>query len=698
LPLEAQKVELEYGGQPLTLETGNRARQADGAVTVTMGDTVVLVTAVAAKAAKPGQAFFPLTVNYQERTFAAGKIPGGFFKREGRPSEKETLTCRLIDRPIRPLFPESFLNETQVVATVLSADGENDPDIPAIIGTSAALAISGIPFDGPIGGARVGYLDGEYVLNPTFEQLERSDLDLVVAGTADAVLMVESEANILPEQTMLDAVLYGHEQMQPVIAAINELAAKAGKPRWRMEEPAADTDLESRVRELAENGLREAYAVREKQARQEAVATVKDQLLEGLGIDPAEDPERAGEAKDLFKALESRIVREDVLAGKPRIDGRSQTDIRPITVETGVLPRTHGSAVFTRGETQALVVTTLGSGQDAQVVDALEGESRQRFMLHYNFPPFCTGETGFMGGPKRREIGHGKLAKRALEAVIPGQEDFPYTLRAVSEILESNGSSSMATVCGTTLALLDAGCPIKAPVAGIAMGLVKEDDRFAVLSDILGDEDHLGDMDFKVAGTSAGITALQMDIKIAGITREIMANALEQAREGRMHILGEMNKVIQAPRTELSQYAPRMITMKVKPEKVREIIGQGGKTIRALTEETGTNIDLDDDGTVHISSTDAAGAEEAKRRIEKIVEEVEEGKIYEGKVVRITDFGAFVNILPGTDGLLHISEIAPERVEKVTDYLNEGDTVRVKVLEVDNRGRIRLSKKAVDAG
>ncbi|HKL77964.1 MAG TPA: polyribonucleotide nucleotidyltransferase [Gammaproteobacteria bacterium] len=698
MPLEAQKVELEYGGQPLTLETGNRARQADGAVTVTMGDTVVLVTAVAAKAAKPGQAFFPLTVNYQERTFAAGKIPGGFFKREGRPSEKETLTCRLIDRPIRPLFPESFLNETQVVATVLSADGENDPDIPAIIGTSAALAISGIPFDGPIGGARVGYLDGEYVLNPTFEQLERSDLDLVVAGTADAVLMVESEANILPEQTMLDAVLYGHEQMQPVIAAINELAAKAGKPRWSMEEPAADTELESRVRELAENGLREAYAVREKQARQEAVATVKDQLLEGLGIDPAEDPERAGEAKDLFKALESRIVREDVLAGKPRIDGRSQTDIRPITVETGVLPRTHGSAVFTRGETQALVVTTLGSGQDAQVVDALEGESRQRFMLHYNFPPFCTGETGFMGGPKRREIGHGKLAKRALEAVIPGQEDFPYTLRAVSEILESNGSSSMATVCGTTLALLDAGCPIKAPVAGIAMGLVKEDDRFAVLSDILGDEDHLGDMDFKVAGTSAGITALQMDIKIAGITREIMANALEQAREGRMHILGEMNKVIQAPRTELSQYAPRMITMKVKPEKVREIIGQGGKTIRALTEETGTNIDLDDDGTVHISSTDAAGAEEAKRRIEKIVEEVEEGKIYEGKVVRITDFGAFVNILPGTDGLLHISEIAPERVEKVTDYLNEGDTVRVKVLEVDNRGRIRLSKKAVDAG
>jgi len=698
LALEAQKVELEYGGQPLTLETGNRARQADGAVTVTLGDTVVLVTAVAAKAPKPGQAFFPLTVNYQERTFAAGKIPGGFFKREGRPSEKETLTCRLIDRPIRPLFPDSFLNETQVVATVLSADGENDPDIPAIIGTSAALALSGIPFDGPIGGARVGYIDGEYVLNPTFEQLERSDLDLVVAGTADAVLMVESEANILAEQTMLDAVLFGHEQMQPVISAINDLADEAGKPRWAMEEPKRDTDLEARVQDLAEDGLREAYSVREKQARQEAISEVKERVFEGLGLDPEEDPDRAGEVKELLKDLESRIVREDVLAGKPRIDGRSLTDIRPITVETGILPRTHGSAIFTRGETQALVVTTLGSGQDAQVIDALEGETRQRFMLHYNFPPFCTGETGFMGSPKRREIGHGKLAKRALEAVIPSHEDFPYTLRAVSEILESNGSSSMATVCGTTLALLDAGCPIQAPVAGIAMGLVKEGERSAVLSDILGDEDHLGDMDFKVAGTSEGVTALQMDIKIAGITREIMASALEQAREGRMHILGEMNKVIQAPRTELSQYAPRMITMKVKPEKIREIIGSGGKTIRSLTEETGTNIDLEDDGTVHISSTDAAGAEEAKRRIEKIVEEVEEGKIYEGKVVRITDFGAFVNLLPGTDGLLHISEIAPERVEKVTDYLNEGDTVRVKVLEIDNRGRIRLSKKAVDAG
>ncbi|MFA9460740.1 polyribonucleotide nucleotidyltransferase [Thiohalorhabdus methylotrophus] len=698
MPLEAHKVELEYGGQPLTLETGNRARQADGAVTVTLGDIVVLVTAVARKEAKPGQAFFPLTVNYQERTFAAGKIPGGFFKREGRPSEKEALTCRLIDRPIRPLFPDSFLNETQIVATVLSADGENDPDIPAMIGASAALAISGIPFDGPIGGARVGYVDGEFVLNPTFEELESSDLDLVVAGTGEAVLMVESEANRLSEQTMLDAVLFGHEKMQPVISAINDLAATVGKPRWEWEEPESDAELAAQVREIAEADLRAAYAIREKQDRQDAVGEAKDKLFEALEVDPEGDPDRAGEIKDLFKELESRIVREDVLAGEPRIDGRSLTDIRPITVETGVLPRTHGSAVFTRGETQALVVATLGSGQDAQVIDALEGETRERFMLHYNFPPFCTGETGFMGSPKRREIGHGKLAKRALEAVIPSHEDFPYTLRVVSEILESNGSSSMATVCGTSLALMDAGCPIEDPVAGIAMGLVKEGDEFAVLSDILGDEDHLGDMDFKVAGTKNGVTALQMDIKIAGITREIMANALEQARDGRMHILGEMGRVIDQARTELSQYAPRMITLKIKPEKIRDIIGPGGKNIRTLTEETGTSIDIDDDGTVYISSTNAEGAEEAKRRIEKTVEEVEEGKIYEGKVVRITDFGAFVNILPGTDGLLHISEIAPERVEKVTDYLNEGDMVRVKVLEIDNRGRIRLSKKVLDAG
>jgi len=698
LAFDVQQVELEYGGQTLRLEAGNRARQADGAVTVTLGDTVVLVTAVARKEAKPGQPFFPLTVNYQERTFAAGKIPGGFFKREGRPSEKEALTCRLIDRPIRPLFPDSFLNETQIVATVLSADGENDPDIPAMIGASAALALSGIPFNGPIGGARVGYVEGELLLNPTFAQLAASDLDLVVAGTGDAVLMVESEANRLPEQTMLDAVLFGHEQMQPVIAAIDELAAKAGKPRWAWSEPEVDADLQARVREAAEDGLREAYAVREKQARQEAVAAVKDTLLEQLGIDEAEDPDRAAEAKNLFKALEKRVVRDDILAGKPRIDGRDGSDIRPITVENGVLPRTHGSAVFTRGETQAMVVATLGSGQDAQIIDALEGETRQRFMLHYNFPPFCTGETGFMGAPKRREIGHGKLAKRALEAVIPDHEAFPYTLRVVSEILESNGSSSMATVCGTSLALMDAGCPIEAPVAGIAMGLVKEGERFAVLSDILGDEDHLGDMDFKVAGTSDGVTALQMDIKIEGITREIMDRALEQARSGRLHILGEMGKVLDSHRTELSQHAPRMLVMKVKPEKIREIIGPGGKTIRSLTEETGTSIDLDDDGTVHISSTDAAGAEEAKARIEKMVEEVEEGKIYEGKVVRITEFGAFVNLLPGTDGLLHISEIAPERVEKVTDYLQEGDMVRVKVLEIDNRGRIRLSKKALDAG
>ncbi len=697
MPLNAERVELEYGGQPLRLEAGNRARQADGAVTVTLGDTVVLVTAVARKEAKPGQPFFPLTVNYQERTFAAGKIPGGFFKREGRPSEKEALTCRLIDRPIRPLFPDSFMNETQIVATVLSADGENDPDIPAMIGASAALTLSGIPFDGPIAGARLGYVDGEYLLNPTFTQLEDSELDLVIAGTRDAVLMVESQANRLPEQTMLEAIYYGHEKMQPVIQAIDELAAEAGKPRWDWQEPEPDRDLEARVREVAEEELREAYSLKDKQARQAAVDEVRAKVLGALEAEPEQDADRAGEVKDLIKALEGRIVRDDVLAGKPRIDGREADEIRPITVETEVLPRTHGSAVFTRGETQAMVVATLGSGQDAQIIDALEGESRERFMLHYNFPPFCTGETGFMGPPKRREIGHGKLAKRALQAVVPSQEDFPYTLRVVSEILESNGSSSMATVCGTSLALMDAGCPVAGGVAGIAMGLVKEGERYTVLSDILGDEDHLGDMDFKVAGTAEGVTALQMDIKIAGITRDIMDSALEQARQGRLRILDEMNKVIDRPRQELSQFAPRMITLKVKPEKIREIIGPGGKTIRTLTEETGTNIDIDDDGTVYISSNDAQGAEEAKDRIEKMVEEVEEGRIYEGEVVRITEFGAFVNILPNTDGLLHISEIAPERIDKVTDYLSEGDTVRVKVLEVDNRGRIRLSKRAVDA-
>ncbi|MEF8793757.1 polyribonucleotide nucleotidyltransferase [Thiohalorhabdus sp.] len=698
MPFDLQQVELEYAGQTLWLETGNRARQADGAVTVTLGETVVLVTAVARKEARPGQAFFPLTVNYQERTFAAGKIPGGFFKREGRASEKEALTCRLIDRPIRPLFPDSFLNETQIVATVLSADGENDPDIPAMIGASAALSLSGIPFSGPIGAGRVGSNNGELVLNPTFDELERSDLDLVVAGTREAILMVESEANRLSEQAMLDAVMYGHEQMQPVIGAIDELTKKAGKPRWQWSEPEPQVALQARVREVAEPGLREAYAVQEKQARQDAVGAVKEDMLQQLGIDSDQDPDGAGETKEQFKDLEKRMVRGDILAGKPRIDGRGTTDIRPITIETSVLPRTHGSAVFTRGETQAMVVATLGSGQDAQVIDALEGESREQFMLHYNFPPFCTGETGFMGSPKRREIGHGKLAKRALEAVVPSQKDFPYTLRVVSEILESNGSSSMATVCGTSLALMDAGCPIHSPVAGIAMGLVKEGESYAVLSDILGDEDHLGDMDFKVAGTEGGVTALQMDIKIEGITREIMEKALEQARTGRIHILGEMGKELQTSRAELSRHAPRMLVMKVKPGKIREIIGPGGKTIRSLTEETGTNIDLDDDGTVYISSNDAAGAEDAKARIEKMVEEVEEGKIYEGQVVRITEFGAFVNILPGTDGLLHISEIAPERVEKVTDYLQEGETVRVKVLEVDDRGRIRLSKKAVDHG
>ncbi len=693
----AVKKSFEFGGQTVTLETGKIARQATGAVLVNMADTVVLVTVVGKREEVPGRSFLPLTVNYQERTYAAGKIPGGFFKREGRPSEKETLVSRLIDRPIRPLFPEGFSNEVQVIATVISMNPEVDADIPAMIGTSAALAVSGVPFDGPIGAARVGYRDGGFLLNPTFTELEDSDLDLVVAGTTDAVLMVESEANRLPEQTMLDAVLFGHEQMQTAIKAINELAAEAGKPRWDWVAPAADETLAAKVRELAESGLTEAYGVADKQARQEAVAAVRETVNNAL-VATEEDANGFGAdaVGEAFKSLEKKIVRGRIIAGEPRIDGRDQHTVRPIDIEVGTLPRTHGSALFTRGETQAIVVTTLGTGRDAQIIDAIEGERREPFMLHYNFPPYCVGECGFVGSPKRREIGHGKLAKRGIQAVMPEPEDCPYVIRVVSEITESNGSSSMASVCGTSLSLMDAGVPIKAPVAGIAMGLIKEGDEFAVLTDILGDEDHLGDMDFKVAGTDNGVTALQMDIKINGITREIMERALEQARAGRMHILGKMNDVIGAHRDEMSAYAPRLITLRIDPEKIRDVIGKGGATIRQLTEETGTTIDIQDEGIVTIGSVDKAAGEEARRRIELLTTDVEVGQVYEGKVIKLMDFGAFVNILPGRDGLVHISQISNHRVESVSDELSEGQAVRVKVLEVDRQGRIRLSIKALE--
>jgi polyribonucleotide nucleotidyltransferase len=690
------KKSFQFGEHTVTLETGKLARQATGAVMVNMSDTVVLVTVVGKREEVPGRSFLPLTVNYQERTYAAGKIPGGFFKREGRPSEKETLVSRLIDRPIRPLFPEGFSNEVQVIATVISMNPEVDADIPAMIGTSAALAVSGVPFDGPIGAARVGYKDGGFLLNPTFSELEGSELDLVVAGTEDAVLMVESEANRLSEQTMLDAVLHGHEQMQTAINAINELAAEAGKPRWDWQPAPTDETLAERVRGLAEDPLTEAYGIADKQARQEAVAAAREQVNSQLVADDDHpegyDAEAVGEA---FKRLEKKIVRGRVLAGHARIDGRDQRTVRPIDIEVGTLPRTHGSAIFTRGETQAIVVTTLGTGRDAQIIDAIEGERREPFMLHYNFPPYCVGETGFMGTPKRREIGHGKLAKRGIQAVMPSPEDCPYVVRVVSEITESNGSSSMASVCGTSLSLMDAGVPIKAPVAGIAMGLIKDGDEFAVLTDILGDEDHLGDMDFKVAGTDAGVTALQMDIKINGITREIMEQALEQAKEGRLHILGKMNEVIPEHRDEMSAYAPRLITLKIDPEKIRDVIGKGGATIRQLTEETGTTIDITDDGVVTIGSVDKAAGEEARRRIELLTADVEVGQVYEGKVIKLMDFGAFVNILPGRDGLVHISQISNERVENVSDELSEGQSVRVKVLEVDRQGRIRLSIKAL---
>jgi len=689
------KKTFQYGDHEVTLETGAVARQADGAVIVSMGETVVLVTAVGRKTADPGRDFFPLTVNYQEKTYAAGKIPGGFFKREGRPTEKETLTSRLIDRPIRPLFPKGFKNEVQVIATVISIDTDIDPDIPALLGASASLAISGMPFSGPIAAARVGYVDGSYVLNPRRSQLTESQLDLIVAGTENAVLMVESEAERLSEEVMLGAVVYGHEQMQAAIAVIKELAADAGKPAWDWQAPAANPALVAKVAERAESALTEAYTISDKQERYAQIGDLRAATVEALaGGEGAEFD--AEEVAGAFGKLESQIVRNRVLNGESRIDGRDTTTVRPISVATGMLPRTHGSAIFTRGETQAIVVATLGTDRDSQIIDALEGEYRDRFMLHYNFPPYCVGETGFMSGPKRREIGHGRLARRGIGAVLPKADEFPYVIRVVSEITESNGSSSMASVCGTSLALMDAGVPIKAPVAGVAMGLVKEGDRYSVLTDILGDEDHLGDMDFKVAGTNDGVTALQMDIKIDGITQEIMAAALSQAKDARLHILGEMAKTLAAPREEMSEWAPTIITIKIDPEKIRDVIGKGGSTIREITEQTGATIDIDNDGTVKIASVEGAAGRDAKSRIELITAEVEVGAVYEGRVARLMDFGAFVTILPGKDGLVHISQISDERVERVSDKLAEGDIIQVKVLEVDRQGRVRLSMRNLD--
>ena len=684
----------KYGAHEVTLETGAVARQADGAVLVSMADTVVLVTAVGEKRDVEGRDFFPLTVNYQEKTYAAGRIPGGFFKREGRPSEKETLTSRLIDRPIRPLFPSGFQREVQVIATVLSMNPEIDPDIPAMLGASAALALSGLPFLGPIGGARVGYRNGEYLLNPTFTDLADSELDLVVAGTEKAVLMVESAAKMLPEDVMLGAVVFGHEQMQVAIQAIKSLADEAGKPTIEWAAPARDEGLARSVERAVAERLTEAYAIVEKQTRRERIAELKQECVAALA-DPESSSFTSAQVEAEFQRLEKQIVRGRILKGERRIDGRDVRTVRPISIQVGMLPRTHGSALFTRGETQALVVTTLGTGRDAQIIDALEGERREPFMLHYNFPPYSVGETGFIGSPKRREIGHGRLARRGVEAVMPNMDNFPYVIRVVSEITESNGSSSMATVCGTSLSLMDAGVPIKGPVAGVAMGLIKEGDEYVVLTDILGDEDHLGDMDFKVAGTSDGVTALQMDIKIEGITREIMGKALEQAREGRLHILEEMNKVLSRPREQMSDWAPSIITIKIDPEKIRDVIGKGGAVIRAITEETGATIDIENDGTVKIASVDAASGRAARERIELITADVEVGRVYEGKVVRLMDFGAFVAILPGKDGLVHISQISNERVERVSDKLHEGDVVKVKVLEVDRQGRIRLSMRDV---
>lgn len=688
-----------FGDNDVTLTTGEVARQASGACVVQMGDTVVLATVVAKKEAKEGQDFFPLTVDYVEKAYAAGRFPGGFFKREGRPSEHETLTSRLIDRPIRPLFPDGFYNEVQVICTVVSADPEVDSDIPAMLGASAALQISGIPFKGPIAGCRVGYINGQYVCNPHVSQMADSKLDLVVAGTSRAVLMVESEADRLPEDVMLGAVSFGHQQMQVAIEAINSLVEEAGKPAWDWQPPAKNEALIARIRELAFDGLKAAYDIRQKQPRSEKIRAVYELVHETLKKDAeaagAEPTFDQNEVDGILFEMEAHLVRDRILRGEPRIDGRDTRTVRPIEIRMGVLPRTHGSALFTRGETQSLALTTLGTKQDEQIIDGLTAESRDRFIFHYNMPPFATGETGRIGSPKRREIGHGRLAKRALAAVLPDYDDFQYTIRVVSEICESNGSSSQASVCGGCLSMIDAGVPLKGLVAGVAMGLIKEDNKFAILTDILGDEDHLGDMDFKVAGTEDGVTALQMDIKIDGITEDIMKLALAQAHDGRMHILGLMKEAVGSEKRELSTYAPRMITVKINPEKIRDVIGKGGSVIRGLVEETGCKIDVEEDGTVTISSADTAKAEEAKRRIEEIAAEVEVGQIYEGTVTRILDFGAIVQLLPGKDGLLHISQIANVHVDKVTDYLKEGQKVRVKVIEADEKGRVRLSMKAL---
>ena len=686
----------QYGEHTVTMEAGEIARQADGAVMVTMNDTVVLVTAVGSTKAVPGRDFFPLTVNYQEKTYAAGKIPGGFFKREGRPNENETLVSRLIDRPLRPLFPKGFVNEVQVVATVMSNNPEVNADIPSLIGASAALAISGLPFAGPIGAARVGYINGKYVLNPSRTQLLESDLDLVVAGTEGAVLMVESEADCLSEEVMLGSVVFGHEQMQAAIKAIKELAKEAGKPAWDWKPEEKDKGLAQAVSGSFEKALVDAYQIADKQTRYTKIDEIKAETIAKFAGE-GEGKYAEGLVVGAFGDLEKKIVRSRIIEGKPRIDGRDTKTVRNINIKVGVLPRAHGSALFTRGETQAIVVTTLGTGRDAQIIDAIEGERKEPFMLHYNFPPYSVGETGMMGSPKRREIGHGRLAKRGIQAVMPDMATYPYVVRVVSEITESNGSSSMASVCGTSLSLMDAGVPIKAPVAGVAMGLIKEDKGFAVLTDILGDEDHLGDMDFKVAGTATGVTALQMDIKIQGITKEIMQQALAQAKDGRLHILGKMNEIISKPRSEMSEWAPRILTVKIDPEKIRDVIGKGGVVVRGIQEETGTTIEIEDDGTIKIASVDKAAGEAAKKRIEDITADVEVGRIYEGKVVKLMDFGAFVTILPGRDGLVHISQISEERVEKVSDKLKEGDVIKVKVLEVDKQGRIRLSMKAINA-
>jgi polyribonucleotide nucleotidyltransferase len=688
------KKTFQYGVHEVTLETGEIARQAGGAVLVNMADTIVMVTVVGMKKADPSRPFFPLTVDYIEKTYAAGKIPGGFFKREGRPSEKETLTCRLIDRPIRPLFPKGFMNEVQIVATVISMNTDIDPDIPALIGASAAISISGLPFNGPIGAARIGYKDGEYILNPSISQLVDSDLDLVVAGTDKAVLMVESEANCLSEEVMLGSVVYGHEQLQTVVQAIKEFSAEVNTTPWEWAAPESDLSLADLVSNQSTAAITEAYAIADKLDRQDKLSAVRSDAVAALVSDVEGSPSESA-VRETFGKLEKKIVRDRIISGERRIDGRDTRTVRPIAIRTGLLPRTHGSALFTRGETQAIVVTTLGTGRDAQIIDAIEGTRKENFMMHYNFPPSSVGECGRVGTPKRREIGHGRLAKRGVQAVMPSVDDFPYVIRVVAEITESNGSSSMASVCGASLSMMDAGVPLKAPVAGIAMGLIKEDAGFAVLSDILGDEDHLGDMDFKVAGTTDGITALQMDIKIDGITTEIMQKALEQAKDGRLFILDEMSKVITQGREEMSEFAPRLVTFKINPEKIRDVIGKGGSTIRAITEETGASIEIDDDGIVKIASVEKAAGDEARRRVEMVIAEVEVGTIYEGKVAKIMDFGAFVNILPGKDGLVHISQISDERVENVSDKLKEGDMVKVKVLEVDRQGRIRLSMKAV---